>query len=167
MSSTKTLTPEQAAEIPRVVERWRAALLSTQPADAERARLALREFYRVFGLRPPRLVLFFSSPLACHFGRALVQALTGEEKDMTAEGFLATKRRRVEDRFNKKEYGIALLECQEITELEPASAEEEDVGGPAQDIAGRKADGSKQHAREDRALQVDDREVPRGAGSRD
>ncbi len=53
-----------------------------------------------------------------------IQALTAEEKDMTPEGFLATKRRRVEDRFHKKEYGISLLECQEITQLEPSSTED-------------------------------------------
>jgi tetratricopeptide (TPR) repeat protein len=53
-----------------------------------------------------------------------VQALTQEEKDMSPEAFLVTKRRRVEEKFHKKEYGISLLECQEIVSLEPESAED-------------------------------------------
>jgi hypothetical protein len=72
------LSSEQRAESARVIERWRAEALSTQPLDRETARAAVCAFYQAIGLPARRTVLFLSSPLACHFARALIQALQGD-----------------------------------------------------------------------------------------
>jgi hypothetical protein len=75
---TKTLSPEQEAQIPRFIQRWRTVALSTRPIGRESARAAVYALYQAYGLPKPRFVLFLSSPLACHFARALVQSLRSD-----------------------------------------------------------------------------------------
>jgi hypothetical protein len=77
VAEIEALAAEQEADPRRLTERWRAEAVSTRPIDRATARAAVCALYQAYGLPAPRLVLFLSSPMACHFARALVQALMG------------------------------------------------------------------------------------------
>lgn len=70
-----SLTPEQAALLPGVVESWRRTGLATARIDPAAARGAVREFYRAAGLREPRAIICLGSPAACLIARAILASL--------------------------------------------------------------------------------------------
>jgi hypothetical protein len=78
MVTIAKLTPDQEADIPRFVQRWRAVAVSTRPIEPQTARAAVCALCQAHGLPAPRLVLFLASPMACHFARALVQTLRSD-----------------------------------------------------------------------------------------
>ena len=57
----KTLTPEQAAQIAIIVEKWRAIALSTEPIDRHKATSAINAAYALIGKETPEIV-FCPSP---------------------------------------------------------------------------------------------------------
>ena len=60
--------------------------------------------------------------LLTHFEKASgFQVLTAEQKSLTPEAYLAQKRDKTADYFEKRNLGEALRECQEIVLLEPES----------------------------------------------
>lgn len=65
MSPTKiaTLTPEQEALIPVILEKWTRVFLSTQPLNRDRTQAAVRCAYRALGKKEPT-IRFFPSPIA-------------------------------------------------------------------------------------------------------
>ncbi len=65
------LTEAQKARFPGYVERWTKIGLCTEPAERERARLAVRAMYANAGLTEPRII-FCGSPL----GNALAKSKT-------------------------------------------------------------------------------------------
>ncbi|HAZ43203.1 MAG TPA: hypothetical protein DDW76_38530 [Cyanobacteria bacterium UBA11369] len=57
----ETLTPEQAAQIAIIVEKWRAIALSTEPIDRHKAASAIKAAYALMGKEVPEIV-FCPSP---------------------------------------------------------------------------------------------------------
>ena len=68
------LTPEQEADLVDHREIWRAHGLSTQPADFDRAKGVITDFYRRIG-KPPPMFLCFSSPMMCVLAIAAIKQL--------------------------------------------------------------------------------------------
>jgi len=67
----KQLTSEQAARLPKFIEKWTKICLSTEPADRPRAEAAIRLMYEAGGLTPPEKIIWFDNPLAMYveFGK--------------------------------------------------------------------------------------------------
>ncbi len=65
MSPTKiaTLTPEQEALIPVILNKWIRVFLSTQPLNRDKVQAAVRFTYRALGKKEPT-IRFFPSPVA-------------------------------------------------------------------------------------------------------
>jgi len=74
------LTQEQQDRIPEYREEGLAVGLATGPCDRQAAELALVDVYRVAGLEPPELVVWFDSPMAGVMA-AQILSLMGKEGD--------------------------------------------------------------------------------------
>jgi hypothetical protein len=70
------MTAEQEARLPVVREQWRATGLSCEPADFERAKDVIRDFYKRIG-KPEPMFFCFSSPMMCELGLASLRVLFG------------------------------------------------------------------------------------------
>ncbi|HEY3525436.1 MAG TPA: hypothetical protein VGK47_04505 [Nitrososphaeraceae archaeon] len=58
------LTDEQKAKIPEYVEKWEKIFWSTERADKGKAEEGIREYYKQFGIEPPKHIIWFDSPYA-------------------------------------------------------------------------------------------------------
>jgi hypothetical protein len=59
-----SLTPEQLDRFPEFVERWTQIGLCTTPADRVKAEQAIELMYKVEGLKPPKQIVWYNSPLS-------------------------------------------------------------------------------------------------------
>ena len=76
MNKINSMTPEQWAEVPRIVQRL--IDLESQPIDEEAGRRWIGELYKAIGKNAPQ-VLFFDSPMAMHVAAAATKIELGDQ----------------------------------------------------------------------------------------
>ncbi len=74
-----SLTPEQAALLPVLREKWLSIGLSTEPSDRSRAEAAVRLAYRRAGIAEPEQIIWLGSPMAGAIGSAILKSRTGAQ----------------------------------------------------------------------------------------
>lgn len=77
----KELTQEQIEQFPKYVDKWLKIGLSTQSCDKEKAQQAVKEAYKVAGLKEPTIFIWLDSPIAGCYGAEYLNQLDKYLKD--------------------------------------------------------------------------------------